>query len=93
MQFVFPDNMWAIIGVLTLAGSALLVLVWAACTVVNKRRDREEGVYDVERAERSKRPQPQQGPQSGEGRYLEPPPEYPYRRQNVQRPYQYLKNQ
>ena len=42
-----------------------------------------------------RRPQPpqQQGSQRGEGRYLEPPPEYPYRRQNVQRPYQYLRNQ
>ena len=43
-----------------------------------------------------RRPQPPQGPQRGEGaaaagRYLEPPPEYPYRRQYVQRPY--LRNQ
>ena len=44
--------------------------------------------------------QPPQGSQRGEGaaaaaagRYLEPPPEYPYRRLNVQRPYAYLRNQ
>ena len=41
-----------------------------------------------------RRPQPPQ-PQGSQaaGRYLEPPPEYPYRRQNVQRPYAYLRNQ
>ena len=39
-----------------------------------------------------RRPQPQ-APQgaAAAGRYLEPPPEYPYRRQLVQRPY--LRNQ
>ena len=49
--------MWVIIGVLILAAAVVGSLVWAACVVVNKRKDREEGVYDVERAERA-RPQP-----------------------------------